>query len=120
MKKVFLILSVSVLLFGFEACYYDNEVDLYPKVPGSDTTNSCDTTGLTYTSDLLPLFNDKCNSCHNSITPILTDYSQTQSYVASTGTKLYDYVKNGDHNSIVLTDCEKSKLKAWINAGVPQ
>ncbi|MFH0893114.1 MAG: hypothetical protein V2A54_01660 [Bacteroidota bacterium] len=120
MKKIFLFLSAFILIFSFNSCYYDNETDLYPNIPGSDTTNSCDTVGLTYNTDLLPFFNSKCNGCHNSYTPILTNYAQTQSYVATNGMKLFDYVKDGNHQSVTLTDCEKSKLKAWINAGIPQ
>lgn len=120
MKKLLFILSAAFLLFSISGCYYDNEADLYPKVPGSDTTNTCDTIGLTYTTDMLPIFNTYCNGCHGSQTPVLTGYSTTQAYVAANGTKLYDYVKNGTHNSVILSDCEKAKLRSWINAGAPQ
>ncbi|HNW53110.1 MAG TPA: hypothetical protein PKN21_02525, partial [Bacteroidales bacterium] len=52
-----LIIALALTLGG---CYYDNEEDLYLGSSG------CDTTNVTYSGTVVPVFAGYCNSCHSS------------------------------------------------------
>ncbi|HEY5470803.1 MAG TPA: hypothetical protein VIK07_09795 [Bacteroidales bacterium] len=62
MKRFYIILAtVSVFLFFFVSCYYDNEEALYPAL-----SNSCDTTNVTFSGTIVPILKNNCYSCHSN------------------------------------------------------
>ncbi|MCC7464922.1 MAG: hypothetical protein IT261_01555, partial [Saprospiraceae bacterium] len=47
----------SVVMLSQNSCYYDNEVDQYGVAV-------CDTTGISFSQDIMPIINANCISCH--------------------------------------------------------
>jgi hypothetical protein len=109
------------IVFGISACYYDKGDELYGNT-------QCVTTNMTYTKDISVIVNQSCVNCHGSSMP-------------SAGISLHDYatvvenVKNGKFVGSVKQDgtasnmpkgggkwsnCNISKLDAWIQGGYKQ
>jgi hypothetical protein len=109
----FLALSVS-------ACYYDNEQALYPGV-------KCDTSNVTFSGSVAPVFNAYCISCHNNVSPSNNiDLSSYPGAVAAYNTGrlvgsitwqsgYFQMPKGGSQ----LSSCDISKIEVWIRAGLP-
>ncbi|MFT3701867.1 MAG: hypothetical protein QM802_05845 [Agriterribacter sp.] len=120
MVRRFFYAAVCVLSIGYIAsCSKASEDMLAPQ--------QCDTTGMTYSSDILPIITNNCYSCHGSGN--ITDDINLDGY-----SNLKTYVDNGyligaithasgytpmPYNSEKLSDCEINKIKAWINSGAP-
>lgn len=108
-------------------CYYDSEEELYPE-PASG--GGCDTTNLTYATDIEPILNTSCSlpACHDAATKSSGyDLSNYSGAVAATGTgRLTGAIMHSPGFSPMpkgmqkLKDCDISKIIAWINAGTPQ
>lgn len=102
------------------ACYYDKEEVLYPG-SGECTVP----TTLSFKTDVLPILDSRCNSCHAGIAP-------------SAGISLANYtdvmksVNNGSlmgsitwaagfsampKNSGKMSSCEIQKIQTWIDQG---
>jgi hypothetical protein len=60
MKRYFL-LSFILLVIFIGSCYYDNEEALYPVYSAS-----CDTTNVTYSGTIIPIFSANCLACHSN------------------------------------------------------
>jgi len=105
---------------GLYSCFYDKAELLYPP-----TVSTCDTTNVTYTLKIAPVFTANCLSCHSNST-----------YISNGGgvVKLQDYVDvkanlNQAYSDILigkmpkggakLDDCTISLLTIWKNAGAP-
>ena len=94
----------------------------------NENYGGCDTTGVTYSAFVSPLFANYCNGCHSGVNPSgnlnLTTYGNVKTSVQSG--KLYGSVAHepnykpmpdgGDQISVCYID----KIKAWIDAGMPQ
>jgi hypothetical protein len=113
------------LTIALSSCYYDKEDQLYP----APQSNTCDTTGLTYTTHIAPILNQNCatSSCHDaatkSFTHDLSSYDGTKE-VANKGVLLTSIRHEGAYpmpkNMPKLSDCNIAKITAWVNAGMPQ
>ena len=109
-----------VLLLSLNGCYYDKEDILYPEASCENVVNP------TFSGDILPLINVRCNSCHSGPS-------------ASAGIKLESYadivkqVNSGalmgsiqhasgysamPKNGSKLSGCEIQKIQAWIDSGL--
>lgn len=88
----------------------------------------CDTTKITYTAFIQPLVAGKCQGCHGLSNPgggiKLTTYAEVK---ASAQTGLFygsiayaTGVSPMPQGGTRLSNCQTSKVKAWINAGMPQ
>ncbi len=109
------IIIVSVLIVS---CTRDAEEELAP---------ACTTDNMRYSTDILPIIQANCYSCHAES-------------IATAGVILegYDHVKaradNGDltgvithaagytpmpNNSAKLSDCDINKIKSWVENGAP-
>lgn len=114
------ILLVSLLVFA--SCYYDSEEVLYPE------GGQCNATGKeTFSQDVLPLLNARCNNCHGGS-------------AASAGIRLDSYsavmrsVNNGSlmgsithssgfspmpKNAGKMPACDIRKIQNWIDSASP-
>ena len=118
------------LLFGFvivgisiNSCYYDKADKLYP-------STACDTAKMIFTSNIKPIITNNClnQGCHTTANPsasiILDNYSGTKATIA--GAKLINalkYVTGGSKNmppAGKISDCDISKVEAWIKRGAPE
>lgn len=102
------------------SCYYDNKEDLYQYYE-----LSCDTTAISYQTDILPIIQSQCVSCHTSANPdggvALETFADVQFYGANGS--LHGSVI-GDGYAImppsgVMVTCNIDKIEAWVRAGMP-
>lgn len=114
-------LLLILLAAGMQACYYDNEKDLYPVVPGT----GCDTVALSYSADIKPIIDSRCVACHGSNFPSgnlsLTNHAQVAGSVASIINRINrpagDPLLMPQGNK--LDACSIQKIEAWANQGAP-
>jgi hypothetical protein len=113
---------VTILLFT-ASCYYDNEEALYPSL-----NSSCDTTNVTFSTNIVPLLANSCLSCHSNTTAAsagnnirLQDYIDVKAHTAAiagsikhTGT-FSPMPKNGGK----LNACSIILVDIWIRNGAP-
>jgi mono/diheme cytochrome c family protein len=87
----------------------------------------CDTTNMSFATDIQPIINTNCIGCHSSGSGTsggydLTTYAGVKSAV--TASKLYESVaQNGAAVSMPpaskLSQCKIDQIKSWIDAGAP-
>ena len=120
MKRLYIILAtVSVFLFFFVSCYYDNEEALYPAL-----SNSCDTTNVTFSGTIVPILKNNCYSCHynanaafganihlEGYTNVVTNSAKVIVSIKQTGT--YPMPKSGK-----LKNCSITQFDIWIRNGM--
>lgn len=117
MRSALLIL----LMASLQACFYDNEEELYPSVPGS----GCDTVAVSYTTDIKPVIDSRCISCHGSNFPSgnlsLTNHAQ----VAGSAGIIIDRINRSAGDPLLMPQgnkldaCSIDKIEAWANQGAP-
>jgi hypothetical protein len=61
MKKTIYLLLLIIAVISFTKCYNNNEQTLYP-----DSSNSCDTTNITFSGKVAPILRANCMSCHSN------------------------------------------------------
>lgn len=112
-------LLLLLISFGLAGCYYDVEEELYPVV-------SCETNGMSYTTDILPIIEANCYTCHrtgSTITSISLEGYDKLKTAALNGSlvgaikHLQGYVAM-PQSGAKLSDCNISKIEAWINDGI--
>jgi hypothetical protein len=119
MKPILYLYSVLLL---FSSCYYDKADLLYP------SSTACNTSGtVSYLTDVVPIFQQKCNSCHTASSPgggvVMGNYTADKA-IAQNG-KLYGSIAHLSGYSAMpqgapkLTNCQIATIKKWIDAGSP-
>lgn len=109
-----------VILSFITSCTYYNEEDLYPD-------EICDTTNISYSQDIQPIFQENCYSCHFGNTTYgnldLSDFNLIQKEIDSGA-----LLRNIKHEpggipmpkgAAKLPDCSILKIEQWINMGIP-
>jgi hypothetical protein len=122
MKGSFL-LTIVIVGISMNSCYYDKADKLYP-------SSTCDTVKMNFNTHIKPIMTNNClnQGCHTSANPngsiVLQTYAGTQATIA--GDKLINalkYVSGGSKNMPPigkLSDCDISKVEAWIKRGAPE
>ncbi len=123
-KNLFIITGIiATMIFFFGACTKQNEETL---MQGA-TTQPCDTTNMSFLTDINPILENNCVSCHNNTQSndgvILTDYNDVLT-VVNNGLLLnviehmpgYPQMPFGLSQ---LPSCTINKISAWINRGAP-
>ncbi len=121
MNRILIILLGSSLALG--GCYYDVEEELYPY------SGNCDTTSINYAGSVLPILQSNgCMSCHSGGAPSgnlsLDTYAKVRA-IAQDGRLMgvitfsagYSPMPQGGNK---ISECNINKIKAWINAGLPE
>ena len=109
------------------SCYYDKADQVYP-------ATDCDTTAMTYSTDVQGVFTQYCNSCHGGTADLgggiqLNEYT-TASGLALDGlyggtcTLLSSVLQDGGASSMPkgqskIDDCSINIIRAWKNQGAP-
>lgn len=126
MKKKLPLLILGTMLTGaalFTACTRQNEQALM----GGSNTQPCDTSSMSYSTDIVPILEYNCISCHNRVQSndgvILTDYADVLTEVQN------GYLVNViEHNPGFpqmpyglpqLSSCTINMIVAWVNRGAP-
>lgn len=117
MKQFFFVASTLLFIAAMSqtACYYDNEKTLYGD-------NVCDTTLVSYLSDIKPIVEANCISCHapggeQEISPLLT-YEDMIKYISDNN--MVDRVRGNSSlmpPSGKMGNCNLLLIEAWINQG---
>jgi hypothetical protein len=118
MKTTIVFLMMSAL--GVAGCYRDNEEELY----------GCrfNAASITYSGTIANILaGNSCTGCHSGIAPAggfnLTTYNGVKSSVSAG--RLYGAINHMAGFSPMpqgggkMTDCDISRVKAWIDAGAP-
>lgn len=94
----------------------------------NENYGQCDTAGVTYTNFIQPLLANKCVGCHGNNNPgagiKLTNYNEVK--VSAQSGKLYNSIAWVNGYSAMpqtggqLSACYISKVRAWIETGMPQ
>lgn len=116
-KNMNIFLKAFILLFFF-SCRSENQEEFFKL----NQNNTCDTLYVTYSKHIKPFFDNDCAYCHmNEMVPgcNLDNYENTIEYVRNTNTKLYDYVKNNDHQGAILDTCKNIQLRKWVQNPAP-
>ena len=122
MKSRFILLLISVIALSvtITGCYYDNEEDLYL---GS---NTCDTTNVTYSGSIAPVFAGYCNSCHSGSNPSGGIKTDNYTSVKTNITRIRGAVNHQSgykampNNGGQLSTCDRTKIDIWIRKGMLQ
>ena len=115
-----LLFSLAIFSISFQGCTYDIEEDLNPNT-------ECDTLSVSFSTEILPILDSNCSSCHGESYPEsdlnLTDYESVASSVL-TGETLERIMLQIDDSSVMppapnslLSECEINKIVAWTNQG---
>ena len=109
---------LALMVVGYCGCYYDVEEELYG-------TSECNTSDMSYSSDIVPIIDSKCIACHSTA-------ANFGNVTLEGHQKLLIYVNDGSligaikhaagfsampKNGAKLLDCEIEKIEAWIQAG---
>lgn len=118
MKAKILIIGIAILGV-LNGCYYDVEEVLYP------TASSCDTIDISYNTDVQPIIQSSCYTCHDQASSFgnitLEGYANIKVY-ADNGLLLgvirhesgfSPMPKSGNK----LLDCEIATIEKWISDG---
>ncbi len=113
-------LSVVVFAFTLTGCYYDNEEELYP---GSANCTVPETS--TFSGNVLPLLNNRCNNCHGGVSPSggikLTTYTDVMKYVNNES--LMGSINHSagfsamPKNAGKMSSCDIGTIQKWIDSG---
>jgi hypothetical protein len=116
-----------VLLLGMAGCYNDKADQLYI----TPLTVTCDTSSVSYTKDIVPIFATTCNisgGCHDAAGKAISGYDFTGyagvQPIASTNVLIKDINWAPGHNAMPknlakLSICDINKVTAWVNKGAP-
>jgi hypothetical protein len=116
-RNNFFLFLLSFLFFG---CYYDKIEVLYP-----GSTTCTEITVSTFSANVLPLLNNRCNSCHGGSSPsdgiALDTYDNVMIYVKNGGLLGSIKWESGyspmPKNSGKMSACEIGKIQSWVDAG---
>jgi hypothetical protein len=106
-------------LAGLQACYWDNEEELYPVV------GDCDTTNVTYSGTVAVILDASCVSCHNSTfaqAGVVVDNYDDLKVVVDNG-RFWGAINHEDgyspmpQNLPKLNECDLKKIRTWIDEG---
>lgn len=113
-----LLVSILALTLAISGCYYDNEEDLYL---GSST---CDTTNVTYSASVAPVFAGYCNSCHSGSSPSGNIKTDSYSAVTANISRIHGAINHQSgfmampQSGGSLSSCDLTKIDIWIRQGM--
>lgn len=129
MKRIQTLVLLSALCLTMAACSKSNETDLGGN-NGGGTNNppACVTTNMKYSTDIAPIIQANCFSCHSNATSTVSGFSleghsnlkakadQGRLLGAITHAAGFSAMPQGGSK---LSDCNINRIRAWIEAGAP-
>ena len=115
--RIMLVLAIALTLV-IGGCYYDNEEDLYL---GNST---CDTTNVTYSASVAPVFAGYCNSCHSGSSPSGNIKTDSYTSVKTNISRIHGAINHQSgflpmpQNGGSLSSCDLTKIDIWIRQGM--
>lgn len=105
---------------GFWGCFYDIGEELR-------TTSTCPDSNLSFSQEILPLLDQRCNNCHSVTSAfgsvVLDSYDSVQVYVQD-GSLIGSIRHEAPYSAMPpnqgkIPDCEIAQISTWINEGAP-
>ena len=126
MKNILPIAASALIILA--GCYNDKADQLYPEPTAGGGGNTCDTTTMSFATDIKPIMDQYCAtaSCHNSSVMAGTyDFSKHSEVkrAAVTTNRLLGAINHQTGFSPMpsampkLSDCNINKITAWVNQG---
>jgi len=123
MKFIKYLFLIGMVLFLFNACYYDKKDQVYPQV----VVAACDTANVSYSVTVTNILNANCNSCHGASANtlgagiFLNTYASVKPYINS-GRLVNSILQNGaaspmPKNMAKMDVCSINKIIIWVNKG---
>jgi len=125
MKKGFFAIAfaASLVFIGTTStgCSFDNEEEFY-------ASNGCDTSAVTYSASVAPVFTQACISCHSQAGdtfPFLDSYASIKDYIdqspneISSRINFVEGVAPMPQGGNKLPLCDIRKIELWIADGYP-
>lgn len=115
-QKMTKMLKLAVCIIFLNGCYYDAENELYPAA-------NCSVIG-SYSSEVLPLINSKCISCHSNTSPSGGIDLSTYDKVKNQSALILQTIKHTGNSNMPkgepqLPKCDIQKFSKWIEIGMP-
>ena len=126
MNKIIL-LCFAFVSISLTSCYYDVDEELNPPL----TNNDCDTTASKFAADIQPILNSNCatSGCHTAAVIaggyVFDNYTDVKSTIVNDSARFIGSILQQTGYSPMpkgggkLSDCNISKIKAWIASGAP-
>lgn len=117
-------IGAAIIVAGMAAsCTKQNEETL----KAQQGTVTCDTTGMQYKADVLPILQANCYRCHGNgiVTGGINLDGYANLHVQLTNGNLIGGITHAAGYTPMpfdggkLSDCEIAKIQAWINEGAP-
>lgn len=122
MKSFFYSILFLFVIASFTTCYYYKEDIRY-------SNNSCDTTNITFTGKVAPVFASNCLVCHgNTVAPPdggglrLQDYADVKANITKAfGSMSHQpgFIPMPLGQSETINPCSIEIVRKWIDAGMP-
>ena len=113
------VLLAGLFLIMGQACYYDNEKELY------GTAVPCDTLAVSYSTEIQGIITNNCQGCHNNQSASGNlNLESTASRTANIA-KILDRIGRSAGDPLVMptsgpmSTCNINKIRAWSNQGLP-
>jgi len=110
-------IPLLVLTLAISGCYYDSEEALYINL------SACDTSNVTYSITIAPIFSGYCNSCHSGSSPnagITTDnYASVNAEIDRIMAAIRHTGPSPMPPGSSLTECDLAKMNIWYREGHP-
>jgi len=116
--RVIALLLIPANIVWMQACYYDNEQDLYG-VPAP-----CDTLNLSYTAEIKGILTNNCQECHNNTSASGNLNLESDSARVTNIAEIIDRISRPASDPLVMptsgpmSSCNIQKIKAWRNQGL--
>ena len=124
--KTGIIFSIIICITLVSGCVYSKSDDLF-----STTINTCDTSNVKYSVDIVGILQTSCYRCHD-VNNYATkggnyryDIYQPELKAMATNGKLYKAVAHlpgavpMPFDGGMISDCSIAKIRAWVNKGAP-
>jgi len=91
----------------------------------NNSCNECDTSDITFSSNILSIVQGQCQSCHSTATPSggVSLMSHAEVAAAVTNNNLMDAINRVNYSpmppAMSLSECEINQFKIWVNDGMP-
>lgn len=121
MKNILSTLLAFILFSGVNSCSYDNEEQLFG-------IQNCDTLSMSFETDIFPIINKHCISCHGEETPSaglsLINYNEfVISANDNTNSGIINRIQRAEGEvgamptNYRLSECDIEYIKAWVAQG---
>jgi hypothetical protein len=129
MRRLLVLGLIIIIVATIYSCTSNKYDKLYP---ASSQALTCDTTNISFATDIVPILSTNCyspgNGCHDVTGSAISGYDFTKysviSSVALTGPLLLDInwgsgAQDMPMNGAKLSQCDINKFTRWINEGAP-